>query len=161
MRNTKSTLKIAIIGYGSQGRAHALNLRDSGFDIIVGLRPGGATEAKAQADGFTVQVSGPSSETCRFSCCTDPRHGPKETLRRGFSTKHKARCLPIIRTWPKRPLQLDYPTERSRCGARCPQGSWCTGTPRIRNRTWCHVSMQYIKISAAMPSSWLQPTLVA
>ncbi len=37
MRNTTSTLKIAIIGYGSQGRAHALNLRDSGFDIIVGL----------------------------------------------------------------------------------------------------------------------------
>lgn len=55
MRNTTSTLKIAIIGYGSQGRAHALNLRDSGFDIIVGLRPGGPTEAKAQADGFTVQ----------------------------------------------------------------------------------------------------------
>lgn len=30
---------IAIIGYGSQGRAHALNLRDSGFDVTVGLRP--------------------------------------------------------------------------------------------------------------------------
>ncbi|AMV05866.1 ketol-acid reductoisomerase [Xanthomonas citri] len=46
--------EIAIIGYGSQGRAHALNLRDSGFDVTVGLRPGGPTEAKAQADGFTV-----------------------------------------------------------------------------------------------------------
>ncbi|RXD84634.1 ketol-acid reductoisomerase, partial [Xanthomonas perforans] len=33
--------KIAIIGYGSQGRAHALNLRDSGFDVTVGLRAGG------------------------------------------------------------------------------------------------------------------------
>ncbi len=40
--------RIAIIGYGSQGRAHALNLRDSGFDVTVGLRPGGPTEAKAQ-----------------------------------------------------------------------------------------------------------------
>lgn len=46
--------KIAIIGYGSQGRAHALNLRDSGFDVTVGLRAGGPTESKAQADGFTV-----------------------------------------------------------------------------------------------------------
>jgi len=46
--------KIAVIGYGSQGRAHALNLRESGFDVVVGLRPGGPTEAKAQADGFTV-----------------------------------------------------------------------------------------------------------
>ena len=47
---------IAIVGYGSQGRAHALNLRDSGFDVTVGLRPGGPTEAKAQADGFAVKA---------------------------------------------------------------------------------------------------------
>lgn len=46
--------KIAIVGYGSQGRAHALNLRDSGFDVTVGLRPGGPTEIKAKADGFAV-----------------------------------------------------------------------------------------------------------
>ncbi|HPF72409.1 MAG: ketol-acid reductoisomerase [Lysobacteraceae bacterium] len=44
--------RIAIIGYGSQGRAHALNLRDSGFDVRVGLRPGGPTSLRAQADGF-------------------------------------------------------------------------------------------------------------
>ena len=48
--------KIAIIGYGSQGRAHALNLRDSGFDVTIGLRPGGPTELKAKADGFTVKT---------------------------------------------------------------------------------------------------------
>ncbi|MBN8884695.1 MAG: ketol-acid reductoisomerase [Rudaea sp.] len=46
--------KIAILGYGSQGRSHALNLRDSGLDVIVGLRPNGATAATAKADGFTV-----------------------------------------------------------------------------------------------------------
>jgi len=48
--------KIAIVGYGSQGRAHALNLRESGFDVTVGLRPGGPTEAKAKADGFVVKT---------------------------------------------------------------------------------------------------------
>ena len=48
--------RIAIIGYGSQGRAHALNLRDSGFEVVIGLRPGGPTEAKAQADGFVVKA---------------------------------------------------------------------------------------------------------
>ena len=47
---------IAIIGYGSQGRAHALNLRDSGFDVRIGLRPGGPTELKAKADGFAVKT---------------------------------------------------------------------------------------------------------
>ncbi len=50
--------KIAVIGYGSQGRAHALNLRDSGHDVVIGLRPGGPTEQKAKADGFTVKPPG-------------------------------------------------------------------------------------------------------
>ena len=43
---------IAVIGYGSQGRAHAMNLKDSGCDVIVGVRPGGAGEKKAKADGL-------------------------------------------------------------------------------------------------------------
>ena len=46
--------RIAIIGYGSQGRAHARNLRDSGFDVVVGARPGGGADRKARADGFRV-----------------------------------------------------------------------------------------------------------
>ncbi len=46
--------RLAVLGYGSQGRAHALNLRDSGFDVVIGLRPGGATSAKAEKDGFKV-----------------------------------------------------------------------------------------------------------
>lgn len=45
---------IAIIGYGSQGHAHANNLRDSGFDVVVGLRPDGASAGKAREAGFTV-----------------------------------------------------------------------------------------------------------
>ncbi|HTU12471.1 MAG TPA: ketol-acid reductoisomerase [Allosphingosinicella sp.] len=44
--------KIAIIGYGSQGRAHARNLRDSGYEVAVGARPGGGAEKRAKADGF-------------------------------------------------------------------------------------------------------------
>ena len=47
--------KIAIIGYGSQGHAHAQNLRDSGCDVIVGLRKG-KSWAKAEEDGFTVMT---------------------------------------------------------------------------------------------------------
>ena len=47
--------KIAIVGYGSQGHAHALNLRDSGVSVIVGLRPGSASAIKAEKAGLTVK----------------------------------------------------------------------------------------------------------
>jgi ketol-acid reductoisomerase len=46
--------KIAIIGYGSQGHAHALNLRDSGQDVVIGLYKGGKSWARAEKDGLKV-----------------------------------------------------------------------------------------------------------
>ncbi len=46
--------RVAIIGYGSQGHAHALNLRDSGVDVRVGLREGSGSRAKAEAAGLRV-----------------------------------------------------------------------------------------------------------
>ena len=46
---------VAIIGYGSQGHAHALNLKDSGINVIVGLYPGSKSQAKAEAAGLTVK----------------------------------------------------------------------------------------------------------
>ncbi|MGC8731580.1 MAG: ketol-acid reductoisomerase, partial [Halothiobacillaceae bacterium] len=48
-------MKVAIIGYGSQGHAHALNLRDSGVSVTIGLRPGSASAVKAQNEGLTVK----------------------------------------------------------------------------------------------------------
>lgn len=50
--------QITILGYGSQGRAHALNLKDSGFVVVVGLRPGGPSWSKAGADGLKVREPG-------------------------------------------------------------------------------------------------------
>ncbi len=46
--------KVAVIGYGSQGHAHALNLRDSGVDVRVGLAEGSKSRAKAEAEGLAV-----------------------------------------------------------------------------------------------------------
>ena len=48
---------VAIIGYGSQGHAHALNLKDSGVDVIVGLYKGSKSWAKAEAQGVTVMTA--------------------------------------------------------------------------------------------------------
>ena len=55
--------KVAIIGYGSQGHAHALNLKDSGVDVRIGLRAGSVSAAKAAAAGVrVVSVADAASE---------------------------------------------------------------------------------------------------
>src|SRR5919197_34117 len=46
---------VAVLGYGSQGHAHALNLRDSGVEVVVGLREGSSSAEKARADGLRVE----------------------------------------------------------------------------------------------------------
>ena len=51
-----SSRKVAIIGYGSQGHAHALNLRDSGVDVRVGLREGSTSRSKAESVGLVVST---------------------------------------------------------------------------------------------------------
>ncbi len=48
--------KIAIIGYGSQGHAHALNLKDSGFDVRIGLYSGSKSWKQAEAAGLAVKT---------------------------------------------------------------------------------------------------------
>jgi ketol-acid reductoisomerase len=53
--------RIAVIGYGSQGRAHAMNLRDSGLNVVVGLRPGGPSAKQAEKDGW--QIMSPADAT--------------------------------------------------------------------------------------------------
>ena len=53
--------KVAIIGYGSQGHAHALNLHESGVDVVVGLRPDSSSVEKAKSDGLEVDTIGNAS----------------------------------------------------------------------------------------------------
>src|SRR2546423_12653528 len=56
--NLISGRKVAVIGYGSQGHAHALNLQDSGVDVRVGLREGSSSKAKAEEAGLRVTSIG-------------------------------------------------------------------------------------------------------
>ncbi len=48
--------KVAVLGYGSQGHAHALNLRDSGVEVRVGLPAGSRSRARAEAEGLKVMT---------------------------------------------------------------------------------------------------------
>src|SRR5580698_2708589 len=66
--------KIAIIGYGSQGHAHALNLRDSGLDVVVGLPKDSKSRAKATAAGLTVLTPAAAAKAADVMMILVPDH---------------------------------------------------------------------------------------
>src|SRR5271166_4708470 len=66
--------KIAIIGYGSQGHAHALNLRDSGLDVVVGLPTDSRSRAKATAAGLTVLTPAEAAKAADVMMILVPDH---------------------------------------------------------------------------------------
>jgi ketol-acid reductoisomerase len=69
---------VAVIGYGSQGHAHALSLRDSGVDVRVGLRPGSTSVAKAEAEGLRVlSVSDAAAEADLIMILAPDQHQRK------------------------------------------------------------------------------------
>jgi ketol-acid reductoisomerase len=71
--------KVAIIGYGSQGHAHALNLKESGVPVAVGLRQGSKSKAKAEAAGLNVMSIAEAAEWADVIMMTMPDTEQKET----------------------------------------------------------------------------------
>ncbi len=70
--------KVAVIGYGSQGHAHALNLRDSGVEVEVGLRAGSASGAAAEDAGLTVSTVGEATQGAKVVAVLVPDHVQKD-----------------------------------------------------------------------------------
>jgi ketol-acid reductoisomerase len=72
---------IAIVGYGSQGHAHALNLRDSGLKVVVGLHEGSKSKAKAEAAGLPVLSVSEAARTADLTMILLPDHLQGEVYR--------------------------------------------------------------------------------
>jgi ketol-acid reductoisomerase len=70
--------KVAVIGYGSQGHAHALNLKDSGVDVVVGLHEGSKSKAKAEAAGLTVKSVADAAKESDIIILLTPDVGQKD-----------------------------------------------------------------------------------
>ncbi|HZQ09822.1 MAG TPA: ketol-acid reductoisomerase [Anaerolineae bacterium] len=70
--------KVAVIGYGSQGHAHALNLKDSGVDVVVGLHEGSKSKAKAEAAGLTVKSVSDAAKEADIIMILTPDVGQKD-----------------------------------------------------------------------------------
>jgi len=108
--------KVAIIGYGSQGHAHALNLRDSGVDVRVGLKDGSPSRAKAEAEGLKVTSVAEAVKEATVIMILAPDHlqrhkGPGHLVRREYEA---GRGVPVIvaveqdATGSAWPLTLSY-----------------------------------------------------
>ena len=78
--------KIVIIGYGSQGHAHAMNLRDSGINnVAVGLREGAASRVKAEKAGFKVMTPSESASWADIIMMLTPDELQSEIYNRDFA----------------------------------------------------------------------------
>jgi ketol-acid reductoisomerase len=71
---------IAVIGYGSQGHAHAQNLKDSGYNVVVGLAKGSKSWEKAERDGFTVKETGEAARNADVVALLVPDQYHKEAF---------------------------------------------------------------------------------
>ena len=76
--------KIAVIGFGSQGHAHALNLKDSGCDVVVGLYPGSKSWTKAEAGGLRVATVEQAAREADIIMILAPDHLQKAIYEQGI-----------------------------------------------------------------------------
>jgi len=73
--------RVAVIGYGSQGHAHALNLKDSGVDVVVGLPAASRSRAKAQKDGLAVKTPAEAAAEAEIIMILTPDTGQAKLYR--------------------------------------------------------------------------------
>jgi len=71
---------VAVIGFGSQGHAHALNLKESGVKVIIGLYPGSKSIEAAKKLGFEVIATAEAGEKSRHHFCRHPRSRDRQCL---------------------------------------------------------------------------------
>ena len=82
--------KVAVIGYGSQGHAHARNMKDSGVsDVVIGLRPGSAGVAKAEAAGFRVMDAAEAAKWADIVMVLTPDEGQGDLYRDSLAANMK------------------------------------------------------------------------
>ena len=150
---------VAVLGYGSQGHAHALSLRDSGVDVRVGLPEGSKSRAKAEAEGLRVVDAGRGVRGGR------PDHGPRPGPRAAHALRGVDRAQPgrrrraVLRPRLQHPLRLHQAAGRRRRLHGRPQGPRPPGPPRVRRRPRrARASSPSSRTRPAAPGRWRCPT---
>ena len=125
---------VAILGYGSQGHAHALNLKDSGVDVVVGLRPDSASRAKAEAAGLEVLDIAEAASRGDLVMILLPDEKQGEIWTRRDRRRHRPRQPPALRPRLRDPLRRDRAAARRRRRHGRAQGPGPPGPPPVRGR---------------------------
>ena len=121
--------RIAILGYGSQGRAHALNLHDSGYDVVVGVRKGDSWN-KAKKDGLKVMEPAAAVKGAQLVAMLVPDMTQK-ALYQELKPVHRERRDAAVRARLQHALQADQAAQGSGRGAdraRRVRAIWCAAS---------------------------------
>ena len=103
--------KVAVIGYGSQGHAHALNLQDSGVDVVVGLQAGSKSAEKAKSAGLRVMRVADASKWADVIMVLIPDQHQARVYKVGHRAAPDRRQDADVRARLRHSLQLDRAAE--------------------------------------------------
>ncbi len=105
--------KVAIVGYGSQGRAHALNLKDSGAkELRIALKPGSATAKKVEADGLQVMSVAEAAKWADLLMMATPDELQADIYKNEIADKHPRWRRDRLRARPQRALRTSSSRRR-------------------------------------------------
>ena len=121
---------VAALGYGSQGHAHALSLRDSGVDVRVGCPRARKSRAKAEAEGLRVLTPAEACEEADLIVVLAP-DPPAQALRRGDRAEPGRRRRAVLRPRLQHPLRLHQAAGRRGRGHGRAEGPGPPGPPRV------------------------------
>lgn len=169
---------VAIIGYGSQGRAHALNLKNSGCTVVVGVRPGGAGDRKAKEDGLDTAPVREAAEAGDVVALLTPdmshealfreeiapalKPGDALSFAHGFSILYgrvkPAKNIDVIMVAPKGPGDLVRREYQRGRGVPCLFAVHQDATGRARDRALSYASLIGGTTAGALETSFREET---
>ena len=106
--------KVAVLGYGSQGHAHALNLRDSGIEVEVGLRDGSSSRAEAASAGLAVGSFAEATRGAQLVAILLPDQVQPQIFEGPRRAEPRAGCCDSLRARLQRAVRADRRRNRSR-----------------------------------------------
>ena len=106
---------IAIIGYGSQGHAHALNLKDSGCNVIIGLYEGSKSWAKAEAQGFEVYTAAEAAKKADIIMILINDEKQAASVQERYRAEPGRRQYADVCSWLQHSFRMHRTSEERRC----------------------------------------------